>query len=63
VDAYACPDDLHRREQAGEVPTVTDVRGPDELRAGHAPGALNVPADQLQERLAEIPTDQPVVIF
>jgi rhodanese-related sulfurtransferase len=45
------------------VPTVIDVRSPDEYRAGHLPGALNIPADQLQEHLADVPTDRPVVTY
>jgi rhodanese-related sulfurtransferase len=61
VDAYVSPNELHRREDA--VPTVIDVRSPDEYRAGHLPGALNIPADQLQEHLADVPTDRPVVTY
>ena len=60
---YISPDDLHRREQAGTVPTIIDVRGPDEFHASHLPGALNIPADQIQEGLAAIPTDRPVAIY
>jgi phage shock protein E len=33
---------------------VLDVRTPDEFAAGHIPGAVNIPHDQLPNRLAEI---------
>ena len=63
MDDYITLDELHRREHAVSAPMVIDVRGPNEYRAGHLPGALNIPADQLQERLADIPTNQPVVTY
>ena len=63
MDDYISPNDLHRREHAASAPTVIDVRGPDEYGAGHVPGALNIPADQLRERLADIPTNRPVVTY
>src|SRR5690606_2666815 len=34
---------------------VLDVRQPDEYEAGHVPGALLIPLDQLPARLAEVP--------
>ena len=60
---YISPDELHRRAHEQQAVTVIDVRGPDEYRARHLPGALNMPADQLQERLTDIPTTQPVVTY
>ena len=42
---------------------VLDVRSPEEFAAGHVPGAVNVPYDQVASRLAEIPTDKDVVIY
>jgi len=50
---------------AGDLPedvVLLDVRGPEEWAAGHAPGALHVPADQLADRLAEVPSDREVVV-
>ncbi|WP_422746084.1 rhodanese-like domain-containing protein [Micromonospora sp. WMMD754] len=40
---------------------LIDVREPAEWRAGHAPRARNIPLGQLADRLAEVPTDRPVV--
>jgi rhodanese-related sulfurtransferase len=33
---------------------VVDVRTPEEFAAGHVPGAINVPHDQVESRLAEL---------
>ncbi|MGC4118740.1 MAG: rhodanese-like domain-containing protein [Myxococcales bacterium] len=42
---------------------VVDVRSPDEFRDGAYTGAVNIPLQDLQRRLAEIPKDQPVVLY
>ena len=42
--------------------TVVDVRGASEYEAGHLPGALNIPVGLLNDRLAELPMSQPVVV-
>ena len=47
-------------EQAGRL-TILDVRTPAEFAAGHAPGALHIPVDELRSRIAEVPTG-PVLI-
>ena len=55
-------DDLIARVRAGEV-TVLDVRPAEEYRAGHIPGALSVPLEELESRLAELPADREVVAY
>jgi rhodanese-related sulfurtransferase len=40
---------------------VLDVREPEEFARGHVPGALNLPQADLANRLAEIPTDRPIL--
>jgi len=43
---------------------LVDVRRPDEFAAGHLPGAINVPYDQVGSRTAEIgPTSATVVVY
>jgi rhodanese-related sulfurtransferase len=39
------------------------VRGADEYAAGHIPGALHIPGDELPRRRGEIPRDRPVVTY
>jgi rhodanese-related sulfurtransferase/DNA-binding transcriptional ArsR family regulator len=53
---------LWRMAQEGEV-TVLDVRPTTEFESGHVPGATSVPLEELEQRLSEIPRDQPVVAY
>ncbi|WP_142027558.1 ArsR/SmtB family transcription factor [Blastococcus colisei] len=55
-------EELLGRMRAGEV-MVLDVRPPAEYAAGHLPDAVNVPPDELEARLAELPAGQPVVAY
>ena len=41
---------------------VIDVRGTSEYEAGHFPGAMNIPLDELPQRLDEIPKDKFIVV-
>lgn len=43
--------------------TLLDVRSPGEFSGGHAPGAVNVPVDQLGARLGELDKSKPVVTY
>jgi len=42
--------------------TVVDVREPIEWQQAHLPGSLHVPLGQFAERLAELPTDDRIVV-
>jgi rhodanese-related sulfurtransferase len=55
-------DELLRRAQAGEA-LVIDVRPVEEYTAGHIPGAVSIPLDELPGRLAELPADRQVVAY
>jgi len=48
--------------QAGKV-VVIDVRPSEEYRAGHIPGALGIPLQQLRRRLAELPRNKNIVAY
>lgn len=54
---------VRERQAAGAPLVVVDVRDADEYAAGHVAGAVNIPLDQLDDRLAEIPADQDVVTY
>jgi rhodanese-related sulfurtransferase/DNA-binding transcriptional ArsR family regulator len=55
-------DELFRRLDDGQV-LVLDVRPEAEYAAGHIPGAVNVPHDQLAARLTELPDGADVVAY
>lgn len=54
-------EELDHRRQAGAF--VLDVRQPDEYEAGHVPGAVLVPLDELGARQDVLPTDQPLLVI
>jgi rhodanese-related sulfurtransferase/DNA-binding transcriptional ArsR family regulator len=43
--------------------TVLDVRPAVEYTAGHIPGAVSIPLDQLADRVAELPADTEIVAY
>jgi rhodanese-related sulfurtransferase len=48
----------------GATPSIiVDVRTPQEFAAGHIPGAVNVPVDDLRPRLGELPRGREVVAY
>ncbi|MBY0396529.1 MAG: MBL fold metallo-hydrolase, partial [Thermoleophilia bacterium] len=53
---------LAERLDDPEPPVVVDVRAPREFEAGHIPGAVNLPLNQLAGRLGEIPEGHDVVV-
>src|SRR4029079_12068138 len=55
-------DDLLARVRAGSV-SVIDVRPPEEFAAGHIPGARSIPIDELEVRLAELPSGREIVAY
>jgi len=56
--------ELSEQIERAQAPLILDVRSEQEFAEGHIPGALNIPHDQLGDRLAEIDaakTDEIVV--
>jgi rhodanese-related sulfurtransferase len=70
VRAYLGPEDtdavdtaeLLRRVRAGDT-LVLDVRPDPEYAAGHLPGAVHIPLEELASRLAELPADREIVAY
>jgi rhodanese-related sulfurtransferase len=54
--------ELLDRSRRGEV-LVLDVRPSEEYAAGHLPGAVSIPSDELAGRLAEIPAGVEVAAY
>lgn len=55
-------EDLLDRTRDGLV-TVLDVRPKDEFALGHLPGAVNIPLEELENRLSEIDNTQEVIAY
>lgn len=55
-------DDLLHRARSGEV-VVLDVRPREEYEAGHIPGAVSIPVEELADKLDDIPADQEIVAY
>ncbi|GAA2229129.1 metalloregulator ArsR/SmtB family transcription factor [Kitasatospora cystarginea] len=70
LDAYLGQDgatevgneELRARAAAGDV-VVLDVRPVEEYLAGHIPGALSVPLDELADRVDDLPRDTEIVVY
>jgi rhodanese-related sulfurtransferase/DNA-binding transcriptional ArsR family regulator len=68
--AYLGPEDteaitraeLLDRARTGDL-VVLDVRPGTEFAAGHLPGAVSIPVEELADRLDELPTDTEVVAY
>lgn len=54
--------DLRDRMGHGLV-TVVDVRPKDEYAAGHLPGAINVPIDDIDKHFADLPRNHEIVAY
>jgi len=61
VDAIG-RDELLARLRQGDV-VLVDVRPVEEFTAGHIEGARSIPIEELEGRLAELPTDHEVVAY
>ncbi|GLQ06836.1 ArsR/SmtB family transcription factor [Sneathiella chinensis] len=54
--------ELTLRMQENSV-TLLDVRPEEEYRQGHLPGALNIPAEELERRLSELPANLEIIAY
>jgi rhodanese-related sulfurtransferase len=55
-------DDARKLVSAGA--RLLDVRSPEEYAHGHLPGAINIPVQELDRRLAEVgPADHDLVVY
>jgi rhodanese-related sulfurtransferase len=48
---------------ADRRPLLLDVRTPEEFAAGHLPGAVNIPVDDLRGRLSELPRGREIAAY
>ena len=61
--AFACG----ASSEIQEIPSdalIVDVRSPGEYQAGHFPGAVNIPVDEIGGRLSDLGNkDAPIVVY
>jgi rhodanese-related sulfurtransferase len=55
-------EELVKRLRGNDV-VLVDVRPAEEFDAGHIDGAVSIPLDELDERLAELPADSEIVAY
>lgn len=55
-------EELFGRLRDGAV-TLLDVRPEDEFALGHLPGAINMPFNEIEHRLSQLPTDREIVAY
>ena len=56
------PVTLFEELKSDTPPVIIDVRTAREYRDGHLETAINIPLDEIRERLDEVPQNQPVVV-
>ena len=56
------PAALEERVTSGTA-VLLDVRPPEEYAAGHLPGAISMPFEELARRLSELPRDRTIVAY
>lgn len=54
----------HHRELVQKGALLLDVRTPAEFMSGHVPSALNIPVQELPQRIHEVgPRERPIVVY
>lgn len=58
-------DQLQRLMTEGKKATLVDVRSPEEYRAAHIPGAVNIPAERTIAERGRLPKDKtaPLIFY
>lgn len=59
---WITPEELNRRIHDEEKIILIDVRNPESYK-NHIPGAINIPIEELEDRLGEIPRSRTVVVY
>lgn len=63
MDRLIAPEKLYDQLNGDQPPVVIDVRARETYQAGHIPGAIHIPGQELRQRLAEIPKDRNIVVY
>ena len=54
--------ELERRLSADRAPFLLDVREPEEMADGVIAGSVNIPMEDVEQRLGELPRDRDIVV-
>jgi rhodanese-related sulfurtransferase len=57
------PQELKRRQRSGEAVTVLDVREPWEIAIVSLPGTVNIPLNELPQRLTELDPKSELIVM
>ncbi len=57
------PAELQAQRESGVAPLVIDVRTAEEYASAHIPGAVNIPFDQVAQRISEIDASHGVALY
>lgn len=60
--ATIAPQELQAQIDAGEKLAIVDVREPELFRAGHIPGAKNIPFEEFNNRINELNPEAKIVL-
>lgn len=63
VTSVSSPQAKEMIEKDGDNITLLDVRQPQEYKASHLPGALLIPLGELDQRLAELDPNKPIIVY
>lgn len=56
-------EDLERYLDEGREMYLIDMRNPEDYEEGHICGAVNIPGDELMERLCSLPSEKLIVLY
>lgn len=62
ADVDVAVDEVLRLWQDGAA-IIIDVRTPGEYGEGHIPGVMNIPLNELEQRMGEVPGDKKVILI
>ncbi len=57
------PTELSAQQKSGHAPLVIDVRTAAEFATGHIPGALNIPFDEVADRIDDVDAPNGVALY
>jgi len=57
------PEELAAEIAEGHAPVIVDVRSEKDFQAAHITGAINIPLEELEQRMTELDAAKPTVFY